>query len=42
MSQFARYFGGGGHIKASGATIEGTLDEVTEKVISAMKEQFIS
>lgn len=42
MSQFARSFGGGGHIKASGATIEGALEEVKEIVISAMEAQFIS
>ena len=31
-------FGGGGHIKASGCTIEGNLDEVKEKIVNAAKE----
>ena len=31
-------FGGGGHIKASGCTIEGSIDEVKEKIVKAAKE----
>lgn len=31
-------FGGGGHIRASGCTIEGRLDEVKEKIVNAAKE----
>ena len=31
-------FGGGGHIRASGCTIEGTLESVTEKIVNAAKE----
>ncbi|MGD1821477.1 MAG: DHH family phosphoesterase [Pleomorphochaeta sp.] len=40
MSKFAEIFGGGGHIKASGATIEGSLDEVKNKVISTIEKLF--
>jgi phosphoesterase RecJ-like protein len=35
VNAFAREFGGGGHAKASGALIAGTLDEVRERVIAA-------
>ena len=34
----AAKFGGGGHIRASGCTIEGTLEEVTEKIVNSAKE----
>jgi phosphoesterase RecJ-like protein len=34
VNRFARRFGGGGHAKAAGALIGGTLDEVRERVIS--------
>ena len=40
MSEFASYFGGGGHVKASGATIEGSLDEVIEKVTTRLESVF--
>ncbi|MBO8170971.1 MAG: bifunctional oligoribonuclease/PAP phosphatase NrnA [Bacillaceae bacterium] len=33
VSQIAREFGGGGHVRASGCTMEGTLDEVKDRVI---------
>ena len=35
VNAFARQFGGGGHAKASGALIAGTLDEVRERVLAA-------
>jgi phosphoesterase RecJ-like protein len=35
VNDFARLFGGGGHAKASGALIAGSLDEVRERVIAA-------
>jgi phosphoesterase RecJ-like protein len=35
VNAFARQFGGGGHAKASGALISGTLDEVRDRVIAA-------
>jgi phosphoesterase RecJ-like protein len=34
----ASKFGGGGHIRASGCTIEGNLESVTEKIVNAAKE----
>lgn len=37
VSRIAQHFGGGGHVKASGATLRGTLDEVIEKVIGHIK-----
>ena len=38
VNEFARQFGGGGHAKASGALITGSLDDVRERVISAARE----
>src|SRR5215467_3543781 len=35
VNAFARQFGGGGHAKASGALISGTLDDVRQRVIAA-------
>ena len=32
-------FGGGGHPQASGITMNGTLDECTERVLKAMEEK---
>ncbi len=40
MSKFAELFGGGGHIKASGATIVGTINEVSKDVIKKLEEIF--
>ncbi len=40
VNRFAREFGGGGHAKASGALVPGTLDEVREKVVAAA-ERFL-
>lgn len=37
-NQIAREFGGGGHKKASGALVDGTLAEVEEKVIKVARE----
>lgn len=37
VSEFAHQFGGGGHAKASGASIEGGLDQVQQKVLSAAR-----
>ena len=34
VNRFARQFGGGGHVKASGALVPGTLDEVRDRVVS--------
>jgi bifunctional oligoribonuclease and PAP phosphatase NrnA len=38
VAAFAEQFGGGGHARASGLKIPGTLEEVFEKVITAMKK----
>ena len=37
VNRFARQFGGGGHVKASGALVPGTLDEVRDRVVSDAK-----
>jgi phosphoesterase RecJ-like protein len=41
VNAFARQFGGGGHAKAAGALIAGSLEEVRERVIAAA-QQFLS
>jgi bifunctional oligoribonuclease and PAP phosphatase NrnA len=38
VNRFARTFGGGGHVKASGALVAGTLDEVRDRVVSEAKQ----
>jgi len=38
VNRFARTFGGGGHVKASGALVAGTLDEVRDRVVSDAKQ----
>ena len=38
VNAFARRFGGGGHAKASGALIAGSLDEVRTTVVNAARE----
>jgi bifunctional oligoribonuclease and PAP phosphatase NrnA len=38
VNQLARQFGGGGHAKASGALVVGSLDEVMERVVGAARE----
>src|SRR5687767_13777959 len=37
VNAFARSFGGGGHARASGALIVGSLDEVRERVLAAAR-----
>jgi phosphoesterase RecJ-like protein len=37
-SQFCQQFGGGGHIRAAGCEIQGTLEEVKEKLLKAVGE----
>jgi phosphoesterase RecJ-like protein len=37
VNRFARQFGGGGHAKASGAMISGTLEEVRDRVVRAAR-----
>jgi bifunctional oligoribonuclease and PAP phosphatase NrnA len=38
VNEFARKFGGGGHARASGALIPGTLEEVRHSVVTAARE----
>jgi bifunctional oligoribonuclease and PAP phosphatase NrnA len=38
VNKFAKQFGGGGHAKAAGALIEGTLDYVRHSVVQAARE----
>lgn len=38
VNEIADFFGGGGHLRASGATLEGDLDEVAEQVIKKIDE----
>jgi phosphoesterase RecJ-like protein len=38
VNRFARRFGGGGHAKASGALIAGSLDDVKTQVVEAARE----
>jgi len=40
VNQLARRFGGGGHRKASGATISGGLEDVRERLVEAALEGF--
>lgn len=42
VNALARRFGGGGHKKASGATIEGTLDDVRRRLIEAARAGFVA
>jgi nanoRNase/pAp phosphatase (c-di-AMP/oligoRNAs hydrolase) len=42
VNQLARAFGGGGHKKASGATIEGALADVRERVVAAALAGFMA
>ena len=37
VNRFARQFGGGGHVKASGALVTGSLEDVRDQVVSAAK-----
>ncbi|HKO16337.1 MAG TPA: bifunctional oligoribonuclease/PAP phosphatase NrnA [Gemmatimonadaceae bacterium] len=37
VNRFARQFGGGGHAKASGALVPGTLEEIRERVVAAAR-----
>ena len=39
VASIGQYFGGGGHIKASGCTIEGTADEVIERLVKHIRNQ---
>lgn len=38
VNKIASFFGGGGHVKASGCTIEGKLEDVRKKVLAKVEE----
>jgi phosphoesterase RecJ-like protein len=38
VNRFARLFGGGGHAKAAGALVSGSLDEVRSHVLAAARD----
>lgn len=38
MSAIASIFGGGGHVKAAGFTIDGPVDIARDRIIGAIKE----
>ncbi|RME80066.1 MAG: bifunctional oligoribonuclease/PAP phosphatase NrnA [Planctomycetota bacterium] len=40
MNRFANSFGGGGHARAAGAVVEGSLEEVVEKIIHHLFEYY--
>jgi bifunctional oligoribonuclease and PAP phosphatase NrnA len=37
VNRFARQFGGGGHAKAAGALVSGSLEEVRDRVVTAAR-----
>ncbi|MBT4004407.1 MAG: bifunctional oligoribonuclease/PAP phosphatase NrnA [Chloroflexi bacterium] len=41
VSKIAQVFGGGGHVAAAGATVEGNLPEVRDKVLKITKETIL-
>jgi phosphoesterase RecJ-like protein len=38
VAAFARPFGGGGHIKAAGVSVEGTMAQAQELILSAARD----
>ena len=40
MSRVASAFGGGGHVKAAGCTVIGSVDEIIERVCSEVRRQW--
>ncbi|HET7322121.1 MAG TPA: DHHA1 domain-containing protein, partial [Longimicrobiaceae bacterium] len=42
VNRIARLFGGGGHVKASGATVEGPVESVVPRVMKAVRETLTS
>jgi phosphoesterase RecJ-like protein len=39
VANFAEQFGGGGHARAAGAKVEGTIEHAEQRVVSAMQKQ---
>lgn len=42
VSQVSKEFGGGGHLRAAGGTVTGSLDEAKQMVITAIREHWMS
>ncbi|MQA92452.1 MAG: hypothetical protein GEU90_19865 [Gemmatimonas sp.] len=42
VNRIARQFGGGGHVKASGATIRLPVDEAVERVLEAVRKELLA
>ena len=40
VSRIAAHFGGGGHIRAAGCTMQGTVHEVINTILPHMEAQF--
>ncbi len=40
VAKFAEQFGGGGHARAAGLKVDGTLDDVRQRVVTAMLQQW--
>ena len=38
-AKLAQQFGGGGHIRAAGCTVKGTIDEVKKKLVSEAEKR---
>ncbi|MEE2898522.1 MAG: DHHA1 domain-containing protein, partial [Gemmatimonadota bacterium] len=41
VNELARKFGGGGHVKASGALVSGPLDQAIEQVLAAARKAVV-
>jgi phosphoesterase RecJ-like protein len=41
VAQLAQVFGGGGHVLASGATMEGSIEEVTPIILNAIEKELL-
>ena len=42
MAKVAMEYGGGGHIRAAGVSMEGNADEIIKKILEEMKKQLPS
>mgnify|MGYP000778201781 CR=1 FL=1 len=39
VSKVASYFGGGGHVKAAGCTVEGPAEEAIERILAEVEKR---
>jgi phosphoesterase RecJ-like protein len=39
VSELAMQFGGGGHVKAAGCTIEGDIDEIIDRILAEIQKR---